>query len=68
MRTTRTIEQTRQRSASLLASLKPAMPPAMRRRRRNVEGGPGPHKINNNNKTPTKAKKPANTNIALNFH
>src|SRR5712691_10765304 len=41
MRTTRTIEQTRQRSAGLLASLKPAMPPAMRRRRRNVEGDRG---------------------------
>src|ERR1051326_2729817 len=41
MRTTRPIEQTRQAAPRLLTRLQPAMPPAMGRRRRDVEGGRG---------------------------
>src|SRR5207245_646410 len=39
--TPRAVEQTRQRSASLLARLPPSVPPAVRRRGRNAEGGRG---------------------------
>src|SRR5205807_3819967 len=41
VRPTRAIKQTRQRPPRVLASLQPTMPPTMRSRRRDAEGGRG---------------------------